>query len=186
MFAIDQKILEAMTEQLKEHSSFFAFVQARVSAESLVRDTCALALHTIIGKDAYHVHMEKKVQGKKVDVIICPIKEKTECFEKACLLEFKMAWPGGLGECSHKVCGDLEALRGKHNAWSIVLFFAFSSANRWMPFGQRKFEFPEGLDEFIRRVDSGIPIMGPIFQFEHEDVSGDAQLLAWRATPDAV
>ena len=181
MIELDSSLLVLMTNQLKAASSRFAFVQARVSAESLVRDECALAIHEALKNKGYYILMEKNTNGKKVDLLIYPSQEDIEKKNHACLIELKMAWPRGHGECSGYVKHDLQALKGRKHAWSLVLYFAFSESLNWMPFAHRCADFEKGVREFIARVDAGDPLLGPIFAFAHDGVRGKAQLMAWQA-----
>ena len=181
MIELDSSLLALMTNQLEAASSRFAFVQARVSAEALVRDECALAIHEALKDKGCHIHMEKNANGKKVDILIYPAQGDFEDKCNACLIELKMAWPRGHGECSRYVKHDLDALKGRKNAWSLVLYFAFSESLKWMPFAHVCADFEKGVREFIARVGYGDPLLGPIFEFENDGVRGKAQLMAWQA-----
>ena len=186
MVEMNSSLLAAMTERLKAASSRFAFVQARVSAETLVRDECALAAHEMLEGRGYRVHMEKEMEGKRADLMIVPVDDnRKEDRSHACLIETKMAWPGGIGECAAYVKTDLGALAGRDNAWVLVLYFAFDESLSWLPFGRREIPFERGLIKFLDMVGPDTPIRGDIFSFAHDGVKGRACLLAWRAKKHA-
>jgi len=178
---LQYNIVKAMGYHLMSQSSRLAFIQSRVSAESFVRDECSLAASIFLADLGFNVHMEKKAQNKKVDIIIVPTIDKIEDWDDRYLFELKMAWPGSLGECSKKIRSDFRALVGKSNAWVIVLYFAFTDCPQWMPYGKRKHGFEDGLINLITRIDHGDPdCYGPKFQMSYENVKGKAQLLGWR------
>ena len=53
-----QLLFQAMSKRMEDRGPDFAFVLARVSAESFVRNECALAASEFLRGDSYHVHME--------------------------------------------------------------------------------------------------------------------------------
>jgi hypothetical protein len=119
-----ESIFSAMYEQLRKSSSMLAFMQARVSAESLVRNECALAAFNFLNSERYHVHMEKRHKGKTVDSLIHEVESGTQEEEPTYQFETKMAWLGGLAEHPNGVRHDLAALRNRENAglWSCSSF----------------------------------------------------------------
>lgn len=172
-----------MGYHLMDQPSRLAFIQSRVSAESFIRDECALSAAVYLADRHFNVHMEKKVIDKKVDIIIVPTDKssKDEDWNNTICFELKMAWPGGLGECSSKIRKDFDALAGKENSWIVVLYFAFTHCPPWAPFGCRKRDFDEGLKELIDRIGHEKPdCEGSRFQMGYSEVKGEAQLLGWR------
>ena len=91
-------LLNEMDSQLRAVGDRLAFIQLRVSAESFVRNECAIAASRVVYDLNYHVHMEKKVQDKLVDILVVPVTDGIEDFQNAIQFEIKMAWPGGLRE----------------------------------------------------------------------------------------
>mgnify|MGYP006302372487 CR=1 FL=1 len=171
-----KSVVKAMGYHLMAQSSRLAFIQSRVSAESFVRNECALAASNYLA-DKYIVHMEKKDGNKIIDILIKP---KSKQSDERYIFELKMAWPGGIGECSGKIIKDFESLKGRPNSWVIVLYFAFDNCPDWAPFGKRKKDFDEGLQDLINRINRGDPdCPGPRFQMGYSDVKGEAQLLGW-------
>lgn len=179
-----EQMFQAMSRRLEERSSDFAFIQARVSAESFVRDECARAASDFLRPSPYHVHMEKKLGGKKIDLLIVPIEGGREEWSRACGFEVKMAWPGAPKGNAPLVRKDLDRLRESGtDSWALVLYFAIISSVDGMPYKPRKVDFKHGLEAFIRDLGEGDPpFRSKCFLFSHEGVSGNAVLLAWKAS----
>ena len=181
-----ESLFNAMYEQLCKSSSMLAFVQARVSAESFVRNECALAAAKYLDVQKYHVHMEKKHKGKTVDLLIYEVENGMQKEEPAYQFELKMGWPGGLGENLAGVRHDLHALRNRDNAWALVLFFAFEKVEPGAPYQPTVINFEDGLQEFISRLGVGAPRwQSPSFQMFYGESAGKACLLAWPAASPA-
>lgn len=178
-----QSLFNAMHEQLKSSSSMLAFVQARVSAESFVRNECALAVFNSLDSEKYHVHMEKKYEGKTVDLLIHKVENGIQRKEPALQFELKMAWPGGLDQNAAGVNHDLDALQGRENAWALVLFFAFEKAVKGFPYQPTGVSFEDGLRQFVGKVDAGPPTWkSSVFDMSFGNSVGKAGLMAWPAT----
>ena len=175
-------LLDEMDSQLRVAGDRLAFVQLRVSAESFVRNECAIAISRIVYELPYHVHMEKKVQGKIVDIIVVPVTEGKEDFKRAIQFELKMAWPGALQENASGVSKDLDALAGRDSAYAVALFFAFQKSPSWTPYKPSNIDFNRGLAQFIKEVDAGEPVFyGEPFLMISSEAVGRGQLVAWRA-----
>ena len=175
-------LFNAMYDQLRSSSSMLAFVEARVSAESFMRNECAFAAFDYLGAENYHVHMEKKDNGKIVDLLIYETEKSTRKSKPLYLFELKMAWPGGLGENVIGVRKDLDSMKGRENAWALVLFFAFAETYPGFPYQPTNIKFEAGLREFVKRLDVG----APSWRSNEFDMScgkslGKACLLAWPA-----
>jgi hypothetical protein len=178
-----ESIFSAMYEQLRKSSSMLAFVQARVSAESFVRNECALAAFNILDSEKYHVHMEKRHKGKTVDLLIHEVESGTQKEEPTYQFELKMAWPGGLAENPDGVRHDLAALRDRENAWALVLFFGFERTDKGFPYQPTGVVFEDGLREFLKRLAAGSPIWkSPVFDMSFGNSVGKASLMAWPST----
>jgi hypothetical protein len=176
------ELLNAMSSHLKTVAGRFAFVQLRVSAEHLIRDECAAAAHSALRKRPYHVHMERISHAKKVDLLIVPYDNAKENFQEAILYEFKMVWPGGLKETTDKVRDDLDRLAHCDHAYAVAAYFAIEDGSGLAPYRKRALGFEDGLQRFIETLDRGKPVFpGQSFAFAHDEVRGQAQLLAWRA-----
>jgi hypothetical protein len=176
-----ESLFRAMSKKLELSADRLAFVQARVSAEAFVRDECALAAHEFLPADRYHVLMEKMHKGKKVDLLIVPVKEGRENWDESYEFELKMAWPGGLKENVSGVKKDIDRLKSRRaNAWALVLYFALDSAEGWMPYKPQKLNFEQGNQKFIEDIGHGQPYFaGDVFRFSHAGISGKDRLLAW-------
>jgi hypothetical protein len=182
-------LFQAMSKRIEDRAFDFAFVQARVSAESFVRNECALAASKSLNPDSYHVHMEKRTEKilkkKTVDLLIVPIEDGKEQWNRAYEFELKMAWPGAPKGNAPEVKKDLARLRERRtSSWVLVLYFAIESSADWMPYKRCKADFQEGLERFICHLkeEEGEPIFkGNPFHFSDKGVSGDATLLAWKA-----
>ena len=178
-----ESLFNAMHDQLKRSSSMLAFVQARVSAESFVRNECALAVFNSLDGAKYHVHMEKKYEGKTVDLLIHKVEDGIQRKEPVLQFELKMAWHGGWLQNAAGVNHDLDALQGRENAWSLVLFFAFEKANKGFPYQPTGISFEDGLRQFVGKVNAGPPTWkSPVFDMSFGDSVGKACLMAWPAT----
>lgn len=175
-------LLKEMDSQLRAVADRLAFVQLRVSAESFVRDECAIAASRVVYNLHYHVHMEKKVQGKKVDILVVPVTDGVEDLKTAIQFELKMAWPGGLQQNASGIKKDLAALVGRDSAYAVALFFAFQKSPDWTPYRLSNIDFHEGLAQFIREVDVGEPVFsGEPFLIISSEAVGKGQLIAWHA-----
>jgi hypothetical protein len=187
MEVLVESLFNAMHEQLKISSSMLAFVQARVSAESFVRNECALAAFNSLDSEKYHVHMEKRYKGKTVDLLIHKVENGIQTKEPAYQFELKMAWPGGLDGNAAGVNHDLAALQGRENAWALVLFFAFEKTDKGCPYQPTKMSFEDGLGQFVRAVEAKAgPRMwnSSAFDMISGNSVGKACLMAWpAATP---
>ena len=155
---IAETLFSEMDSQLRSVSERLAFIQLRVSAESFVRNECAIAANRAVHDLHYHVHMEKKAQGKIVDLLVVLTTDGNEDFERAIQVELKMAWPGGLPENAIGVRNDLAALANRDSAYVVALFFGFERSPDWTPYGPRKIGFQDGLAQFINFVGEGEPV----------------------------
>jgi hypothetical protein len=189
-----ESLFDAMHDQLEKSSEKLAFVQARVSAESFVRNECALAAFNLLHSQGYRVEMERRHQHKTVDLLIYEPADPAQKNEPAYQFEIKMAWPGGLPGNAAGVKNDLVALRGRKNAWALALFFAFEEAEegaRYRPVKEVGFE--DGLGLFVKeleRLKAGPP-QWPLqweahaFCMSFGGSKGKACLLAWQPTSPA-
>ena len=177
-----ESLFNAMHEQLKKSSSMLAFVLARVSSESFVRNECAFAAFNFLGSEEYHVHIEKKYKGKIVDLLIHKVENGIQKKEPAYQFELKMAWPGTLGQNLSGVRHDLSALQGRDNAWALVLFFAFEKTDKGFPFQPIEVSFEDGLRQFVDYLDVGSPTWkSSVFHMSSGNSAGKACLMAWPA-----
>ena len=175
-------LLGEMDSQLRSIGDRLSFVQLRVSAESFVRNECAIAANRVVYDLPYHVHMEKKVQGKVVDILVVPATDGVEDFERAIQFELKMAWPGGLKGNASGIRKDLAALAGRDSAYAVALFFAFQKSPGWTPYRPSNIDFHEGLAQFIKEVAVGEPVFaGEPFPMISSEAVGRGQVIAWRA-----
>jgi len=181
-----ESLFTAMYEHLKRCSSMLAFVQARVSAESFVRNQCALAASRLLDDEKYQVHMEKRYKGKTIDLLIHEVEKGTKKEDPAYQFELKMAWPRGRGENSAGVRHDLRALQGRENAWVLVLYFAFDRTEPGFPYQSTKIAFEYMLKEFIDKVAAGPPTWtSAAFDMSSGKSAGKACLVAWSPTISA-
>jgi hypothetical protein len=180
-----ESLFNAMHEQLKKSSRMLAFVQARVSAESFVRNECALAACDLLDPQRYRLEMERRHQGKTIDLLIHETEDGIHKKEPAYQFELKMAWPSGLPGNAAGVKHDLDALQGRNNAWALVLFFAFETADEGVRYQPTGVGLEEGLGKFVEQVNAGpLQWIGPPFPMLFGKSVGKACLMAWPpATP---
>jgi len=184
--SLTRDLFIAMHKQVKRRASMLAFVQARVSAESFVRNECALAASKLLDGKEYQVHMERRYKGKTIDLLIYWVEGGIKKEDPAYQFELKMAWPRGRGENSAGVRRDLEALQGRKSAWVLVLFFAFDRTEPGLPYQPKRMAFQDALTEFVGKVAVGSPQwQGDAFPISSGRSRGKACLMAWSASTPA-
>jgi hypothetical protein len=177
-----ESLFNAMHEQLRKSSPMLAFVQARVSAESLVRNECALAAFNLLDREEYRVCIEKKYKGKFVDLLIHKVENGTQRKVPEYQFELKMAWPGSVVSNATGVRHDLDALQGRENAWALVLFFAFEKTDKGCPYQPARVSLEDGIRQFVDKLDAGEPTWkSSVFDMSFGNSVGKACLMAWPA-----
>jgi len=180
--ALPELLWPEIDAQVRAHANEFAFIQARVAAESFVRNQAAMAAHRATRNLGFDARMEKKAAGKVVDLLVTRHGEEPNA-DNSVLVELKMAYPGTWTGNADEVAKDLSLLAGQPNAYSLVLYFAFTRTPRWSPYAPKPKHptFENGLAKVVEHLGRDAVWRGRPFNLAAEDTEGKAVLLVWKA-----
>ena len=178
------KIFHEMDVYLRSRSAYITFLQLRVASEFNIVWQCGWVIHNAlpmldIGK--YHVRFEKKHSSGRQDLLLVPLNlEGLEDKNNALIFEFKLAWPGGIGECSKQIRDARHRLKGKSKAFVLGLLFAFEQTPSWTPYQPRKQDLDRLEREIYKKVECEPFVKGTPFPMISEEAKGKGRLVAWK------
>lgn len=179
-------LLNTMGEELVSHSSEFAFIQLRMSAEHFIVPLCGFSVEralSTVKPNQYHVYFEKKLplfrQGP-VDLLLVPIAEDgVEDWNNPYCFEFKMVWLKGIRENISGIKKDIDKLGGYERGYAVAVLFSFDGGPLWVPYAH-KGDMERLMKEVVAEI--GIPVHeGQEYRIVSPEVEGKLKLLAWES-----